>query len=532
MRNLKYFMLAFALMFSIGIYNVNAEVGKTPGSITTKEDLIYYIYYYGGSAKIVDDKVVLTSSLELSVPLNFTSAEAITIDLNGNHLYFDNNVSSTAINIYSVSKNVTITDSSKTDNDYIRAQSATVIYNSSSSSALTIENTKVVSNSDSKVSISAYGVNTNNIINTIVQSEFKGITAQAGSKFNIKNSTIKFGNMTGDCAICVTGTNANVVVNNSNVSMSDYATEGKAVYVNVDTANVTINSGTFKSYNTAVNVDAGNVIINGGSFVSTNSYALDVLAGKTVINGGEFTSNSISGVKIESGADVTLKTSKIKAGNSSVYGALLMPKTSSLASYIGADYFVNDSSTTTGTDYIYTTAKEINVIAKPKTAVLSATKYVYNGYRKTPTVIVKDADGKKLVNGTDYKVTYQSGRVYVGKYYVKVTYINKYADYGTKKLYFVINPRSTSIYKLTPGDNKFTVTINKRTTQTTGYQVMYSTSSKFSSYKTYKIKNTYNKVTLKGLNKKKYYVKVRTYKVVNGVTYYSSWSSVKTVTTK
>lgn len=531
MRNLKYFMLAFALMFSIGIYNVNAEVGKTPGSITTKEDLIYYIYYYGGSAKIVDDKVVLTSSLELSVPLNFTSAEAITIDLNGNHLYFDNNVSSTAINIYSVSKNVTITDSSKTDNDYIRAQSAAVFSNSSNS-ALTIENTKVISNSNSKTSISAYGVNTNNIVNTTIQSEFKGIVAQAGSKFNIKNSTIKFGNMTGDCAICATGTNANVVVTNSNVSMSDSATNGKAIYVGADTANVTINSGTFKSYNTTVNVEKGNVIINGGSFVSTNSYALRALAGKTIVNGGKFSSNSTFGIQILSGADVTLKTSKIKAGNSSAFGAISMPNTSSLASYIGADYFVSDPSTTTGSGMLYTTAKEINVIAKPKTAVLSATKYVYNGYRKTPTVIVKDADGKKLVNGTDYKVTYQSGRVYVGKYYVKVTYINKYADYGTKKLYFVINPRSTSIYKLTPGDNKFTVTINKRTTQTTGYQVMYSTSSKFSSYKTYKIKNTYNKVTLKGLNKKKYYVKVRTYKVVNGVTYYSSWSSVKTVTTK
>lgn len=530
MRNLKYFVLAFALMFSIGICNVNAEVGKTPGSITTKEDLIYYIYYYGGSAKIVGDKVVLTSSLELSVPLNFTSAEAITIDLNGNHLYFDNNVSSTAINIYSISKNVTITDSSKTDNDYIRAQSASV-FNNSSNSALTIENTKVISNSNDKATILASS-STNNIINTTIQSDFKGIAAQAGSKFNIKNSTIKFGNFTGEYAIGATGTNANVVVTNSNVSMSDSATNGKAIYVGADTANVTINSGTFKSYNNAVNVENGNVVINGGNFVSTNSYALRALAGKTIVNGGEFTSNSTFGIQIVSGADVTLKTSKIKAGNSSAFGAISMPNTSSLASYIGADYFVSDPSTSTGSGMLYTTAKEINVIAKPKTAVLSTTNYVYNGYRKAPTVIVKDADGKKLVNGTDYKVTYQSGRVYVGKYYVQITYINKYADYGTKKLYFVIKPRSTSIYKLKSGDNKFTVTINKRTTQTTGYQVMYSTSSKFSSYKTYKMKNTSNKVTLKGLNKKKYYVKVRTYKVVNGVTYYSSWSSVKTVTTK
>ena len=69
-------------------------------------------------------------------------------------------------------------------------------------------------------------------------------------------------------------------------------------------------------------------------------------------------------------------------------------------------------------------------------------------------------------------------------------------------------------------------------TQTRGYQVIYSKNSKFTSAKTYKIKNTYNKVTLKGTSKKKYYVKVRTYKVVKGNTYYSNWSKVKTVVIK
>lgn len=38
---------------------------------------------------------------------------------------------------------------------------------------------------------------------------------------------------------------------------------------------------------------------------------------------------------------------------------------------------------------------------------------------------------------------------------------------------------------------------------------------------------------VKGLKaKKKYFVRIRTYKVVNGKTYYSGWSSAKKVTTK
>ena len=44
------------------------------------------------------------------------------------------------------------------------------------------------------------------------------------------------------------------------------------------------------------------------------------------------------------------------------------------------------------------------------------------------------------------------------------------------------------------------------------------------------------KATTKYLTKlaknKKYYVRVRTYKVVSGKTYYSSWSGAKTVTIK
>jgi len=74
----------------------------------------------------------------------------------------------------------------------------------------------------------------------------------------------------------------------------------------------------------------------------------------------------------------------------------------------------------------------------------------------------------------------------------------------------------------------------KKNNKATGYQVRYSTSKSFDSYKTAKLtsKNTLSK-TLKDLKKSKtYYVKVRAYKTVNGTTYYSAWSNVKTKKTK
>ena len=92
--------------------------------------------------------------------------------------------------------------------------------------------------------------------------------------------------------------------------------------------------------------------------------------------------------------------------------------------------------------------------------------------------------------------------------------------------------------KLSAGSKKFTVKWNKQTSQTSGYQIQYSTSSKFKSPKYVTVSS--NKSTSKSVTKlsakKKYYVRVRTYKTVkvNGKStkIYSSWSKTKSVKTK
>ena len=176
------------------------------------------------------------------------------------------------------------------------------------------------------------------------------------------------------------------------------------------------------------------------------------------------------------------------------------------------------------------------VIPKASSIKLKATSLTYNGKVRTPKVIVKDRTGKTLVKNTDYTVSYAKGRKYVGKYAVKITFKEKYS--GTKTLYFTIKPKATSISSLKAGSKKFTVKWKKQATQTTGYQVQYSASSKFSKAKTVTVgKNTtVSKKISKLSGKKKYYVRVRTYKTVkiNGksIRIYSGWSKAKTVTTK
>ena len=94
---------------------------------------------------------------------------------------------------------------------------------------------------------------------------------------------------------------------------------------------------------------------------------------------------------------------------------------------------------------------------------------------------------------------------------------------------------ATSITSLSAKDNGFTIKWKKKT-KITGYQIQYSTSSKFSKKSTKTVKVKKAKTTSKKINdlksSKKYYVRVRTYKNSKKKTDYSAWSKKKSITTK
>ena len=102
----------------------------------------------------------------------------------------------------------------------------------------------------------------------------------------------------------------------------------------------------------------------------------------------------------------------------------------------------------------------------------------------------------------------------------------------TVDAYAASKPSATSITSVSAKSSSITVKWKKKSC--TGYQIQYSTSSKFKSAKTVKVTKakTVSKTISKLKSGKKYYVRVRTYKKSGKKALYSKWSKAKSVTTK
>ena len=174
-------------------------------------------------------------------------------------------------------------------------------------------------------------------------------------------------------------------------------------------------------------------------------------------------------------------------------------------------------------------------------ASISVKSKAYNGKTQKCAVPTVKVGGKTLRHKTDFTYSCKAGKK-VGSYKVTVKGAGKYA--GAKTATFRIVPKGTSVKKLSKAKRAFTVKWKKPSKahlkQTTGYQVRWSTSKKFTKKAT-KVKTVKatsaagKKCTLKVSKlkaKKTYYVQVRTYKKVGKATYYSSWSKAKAVKTK
>lgn len=181
-----------------------------------------------------------------------------------------------------------------------------------------------------------------------------------------------------------------------------------------------------------------------------------------------------------------------------------------------------------------------NIYELSYTPDLSKKTYTYTGQALKPQVnFTFTVTGKQnavlgqktLVEGVDYTITYADNKK-VGVAGVMV--IGKGNFSGSRIMSFKIRPQDTKLKKLVKGKKKLKAKWAKKDKQVTGYVVMCSTKKDFSSnVKKVKVKKGTTKYTFKNLkSKKKYYVRVRTYKKVMGITYYSSWSNVMKIKTK
>ena len=145
-------------------------------------------------------------------------------------------------------------------------------------------------------------------------------------------------------------------------------------------------------------------------------------------------------------------------------------------------------------------------------------------------------NGKKLTAGRDYVLSYENN-VTVGKANVLITGIGKYK--GAKRATYKVNPKGTSLSKVSAGKKKMTVKWKKQTKrmslyQAAGYQIQYSVKKNFKKAKKVSVKGvTKSKRVIKKLkSKKKYYVRIRTYMKIGKSMYYSPWSKKKAVKVK
>lgn len=173
---------------------------------------------------------------------------------------------------------------------------------------------------------------------------------------------------------------------------------------------------------------------------------------------------------------------------------------------------------------------EKTIIYRPNSTSLSVNSYTYDGKSHKPGITIYDSKGN-VISANNYTLSYGSNTKSIGTHYITIRFKDNYS--GTASRNYTIYPKSTKLTKLSGKSKGFSVKWNK-VTSSSGYQIQYSTSRNFKKSGTVTIsKKSTKSATVRRLKgKKKYYVRVRTYKTVSGYKYYSSWSNVKSVKTK
>lgn len=144
--------------------------------------------------------------------------------------------------------------------------------------------------------------------------------------------------------------------------------------------------------------------------------------------------------------------------------------------------------------------------------------------------------GKTLKRDRDYSISY-GNNINVGEATLTITGKGRYTGEITKT--FKICPKGTAIVRLARARKAVKVKWKKQSkmiseSRITGYQIMLATDRRFTENRKTVTVEDYNKVSVKVSEleaKRKYYVRVRTYMIVDGVEYYSSWSRIIAVKT-
>ena len=172
----------------------------------------------------------------------------------------------------------------------------------------------------------------------------------------------------------------------------------------------------------------------------------------------------------------------------------------------------------------------------PVPAVINASDITLTKSKKKANIITSiESDGKVSLKSSNTKVVKISGTKVIpvnpGKANVTITGAagTRYAA-ASKTVTITVIPAKTSLRSVKSKTAKQATVTWKKAKSISGYQISYSQNSSMKKAKTLTVKDSATRATLKELvSKKKYYVRIRTYKVVSGKKYYSKWSSKKSV---
>lgn len=178
-------------------------------------------------------------------------------------------------------------------------------------------------------------------------------------------------------------------------------------------------------------------------------------------------------------------------------------------------------------------ANPITVKNVTKTASTKAQTVKLGAKAKESAKLSYKSSSKSVKVDKNGKVTIAKN--FVGKATITITSkATKNYKATTKKVTVTVNPAKVKLTGVKNYKGKKLKAYWKKNTKVTGYQIQYSTSSKFKSAKTVTVKGykSTSKTITKLTKNKKYYVRVRTYKTVSKVNYYSGWSNTKSITIK
>lgn len=160
-----------------------------------------------------------------------------------------------------------------------------------------------------------------------------------------------------------------------------------------------------------------------------------------------------------------------------------------------------------------------------KATIAAIPDQTYTGKKITPALTVT-YQGAVLQAGQDYKVSYSYNKK-IGRASVNVTGIGNYE--GSRYLSFYIITKAPTVKKVSSPTKKRLSIKWSKIKAADGYQIQIATNKAFTkNVKTFKIKKkSITKTILKVKGKRKYYVRLRSYKKIDGKLRYSTYSATK-----